>query len=216
MKVIAVNGSPRKQGNTATLLNHALEGARSVGAETELVHLYDLDYKGCRSCFGCKKVGGPSYGRCATKDGLTPLLEAVPSAGAIILGSPIYCMQVTGEMRSFFERLLYPYLEYAEPMRSLYPGRLKIGLLYTMGMPETAMQANGLERSLAISSAVVNLIFGQPEVLYCCDTILFGDSWQQYVSSGFDAALKEKQKKEVFPIACRHAYQMGTRLAAKV
>ncbi len=51
MKVIAINGSPRKRWNTATLLEKALEGAASQGAETELIHLYDIDFKGCTSCF---------------------------------------------------------------------------------------------------------------------------------------------------------------------
>lgn len=50
MKLLALNGSPRKTWNTAALLNRALEGAASQGAETELIHLYDLSYKGCVSC----------------------------------------------------------------------------------------------------------------------------------------------------------------------
>jgi hypothetical protein len=71
MKVIAFNGSPRKDWNTAALLGKALEGAASQGAETELFHLYDLNYKGCVSCFACKTRNGKSYGRCAVKDDLT-------------------------------------------------------------------------------------------------------------------------------------------------
>ena len=63
MKVIAINGSPRKKWNTAILLEKALEGAASQGADTELVHLYDLDFKGCSSCFSCKLKGGKSYGK---------------------------------------------------------------------------------------------------------------------------------------------------------
>ena len=51
MKALGVNGSPRKKWNTATLLKKALEGAASEGAKATLVHLYDLDYKGCISCF---------------------------------------------------------------------------------------------------------------------------------------------------------------------
>ncbi len=51
MKVIGLNGSPRKGWNTATLLERALEGAASHGVQTELLHLYDLNYKGCISCF---------------------------------------------------------------------------------------------------------------------------------------------------------------------
>ncbi len=51
MNVLAINGSPRKNWNTATLLQNTLDGAESQGAETELVHLYDLDFKGCTSLF---------------------------------------------------------------------------------------------------------------------------------------------------------------------
>ena len=58
MNIIAINGSPRKEDNTATLLNKALEGAASNGAETEIIHLYDFTYKGCKSCFACKLING--------------------------------------------------------------------------------------------------------------------------------------------------------------
>ena len=67
MKVLAVNGSPRKTWNTSTLLKNALDGAASQGAETELVHLYELGFKGCISCFACKTKGGKSFGRCAVR-----------------------------------------------------------------------------------------------------------------------------------------------------
>ena len=116
MKVIAINGSPRKGWNTATLLNRALVGAASEGADTELIHLYDLNFKGCTSCFACKLKDGKSYGRCALKDELTPVLKQIEEeADAIILGSPIYFGTVTGEMRSFMERLMFPYLTYTNP-----------------------------------------------------------------------------------------------------
>jgi multimeric flavodoxin WrbA len=109
MKVIAVNGSPRKSWNTATLLQKSLDGAASQGAETEIFHLYELNYKGCVSCFACKTKNGKSYGRCAVKDDLAPLLKQVEDVDAIVFGSPIYYGSVTGEMRSFMERLLFPY-----------------------------------------------------------------------------------------------------------
>jgi len=65
MNIVAINGSPRKNANTATLLKHALAGAEKNGAQTELVHLYDFNYTGCVSCFACKLIGGKSYGKCA-------------------------------------------------------------------------------------------------------------------------------------------------------
>ena len=113
MKVIAINGSPRKKWNTATLLEKALEGAASEGAETELIHLYDLNFKGCTSCFACKLKDGKSYGKCAMKDELTPVLEKLEDADAVILGSPLYLGNSTGEMRSFMERYIFPYLVYS-------------------------------------------------------------------------------------------------------
>ena len=89
MKLIAFNGSPRKKWNTATLLEHALKGAKDKGAKTELIHLYDLDYKGCTSCFACKRIRG-ECGHCAIKDDLRPVLKKVETADAILIGSPIY------------------------------------------------------------------------------------------------------------------------------
>jgi multimeric flavodoxin WrbA len=89
MRAIAVNGSPKKNWNTASLLEHALAGAAKDGSETKLVHLYDLDFKGCISCFACKKIGGKSYGRCAVSDGLTPLLKKALEADVLILGTPV-------------------------------------------------------------------------------------------------------------------------------
>ena len=58
-KALFINGSPRKNGNTAQLLKRAMDGAREAGAEVELVNLYDrsLNYKGCMSCFACKIKG---------------------------------------------------------------------------------------------------------------------------------------------------------------
>ena len=121
MKVMAFNGSPRKKWNTATLLEKALEGASSQGAETNLIHLYDLNYKGCISCFACKTKGGKSYGRCAVKDDLAPVFKHIEEADAIILGSPIYLGTVSGEMRSFMERLMFPIHDLYGPPAVSFP-----------------------------------------------------------------------------------------------
>ena len=68
MKVIAINGSPRKGWNTETLLKKALEGAGAAGAETEMVHLYDLKFRGCVSCMACKLKKEPRPCRCILRD----------------------------------------------------------------------------------------------------------------------------------------------------
>ena len=128
MKLIAINGSPRKEWNTATLVKKAVEGAESQMAKAELVNLYNLNYKGCISCFSCKEKGGKNYGRCAVKDSLTPIFRKIEEADALIFGSPIYLGSITGEMQSFLERLVFPYLTYTDPPETLFPKKIHTGL----------------------------------------------------------------------------------------
>jgi multimeric flavodoxin WrbA len=211
MKVLAFNGSPRKKWNTATLLDKALEGAASNGAATEMIHLYDLDYKGCKSCFACKLKHGDSYGKCALKDGLTPVLEKIRKAHAIILGSPIYFARVTGEMRSFMERLLFPYLKYSDPWSSLFPRQMRTGIIYTMNITEEEMSEFRLGYSLDVNEGVLKMIFGASESLYCYDTYQFED-YSKVVSDRINVEAKEQRRREIFPKDCEKAYEMGVRL----
>ena len=210
MKVIAFNGSPRKKWNTATLLNKALDGAVAQGAETELIHLYDLDFKGCVSCFSCKIKDGKSYGKCAVKDDLTPILAQVEEAGAVILGSPIYLGTVTGEMRSFMERLIFPYLTYTNPPESLFPKKINTGFIYTMNIPEEMKELYG--QHFLFNEMLLNRIFGGMEALFCFDTYQFED-YSKVVADRFNHEQKAQRRRDVFPSDCEKAFDMGARLA---
>ena len=112
-KIIIVDGGPRRNFNTATMLQKVAEGAMSVGEDIEVktIRLYDLDYKGCMSCMACK-VKGKASNVCHFKDALTPVLEEIAGADGLVLGSPIYFGDVTGLMRTFLERLAFPWLSY--------------------------------------------------------------------------------------------------------
>jgi multimeric flavodoxin WrbA len=212
VKVLAVNGSPRKKWNTATLLNKALEGAASQGAETELINLYDLNYKGCISCFSCKLKDGKSYGRCAAKDDLTPVLEKIPLVDALILGTPIYLLDVTSGMRAFLERLLFSNLVYDENHSTLFPRKIHTGMIYTMGMPESSLQEAGLMQRFNVYEMSMKHLFGESESLIVTDTYQF-DDYSKYVSSLFDADKKARRREEEFPKDCQKAYDMGVRFA---
>jgi multimeric flavodoxin WrbA len=212
MKIIALNGSPRKNWNTATLLEKALAGAVSKGAETELIHLYDLDYKGCRSCFACKRKDGKSYGRCAAADGLTPVLNKIEEADALVLGAPIYMGQVNGAMQSFIERLAYPYLVYDGNYTSLFERKIKTGLIYTFGANEERVKQVGYDRPPRIQGVIMKMIFGASETLLVTDTYQF-DDYSKYETSGIDVAEKTRVRREVFPKDCEKAFEMGVRLA---
>jgi multimeric flavodoxin WrbA len=212
MKMIAINGSPRKKWNTATLLEKALEGAASRGADTELVHLYDLSYKGCISCFACKTKDGPSYGRCAVRDGLTPLLEKIGHIDAVILGSPIYYGTVTGEMRSFMERLLFQYSTYTDPPGSLFPRKISTGFIYTMNATEESSKKRGFHQHINQNEMILRTIFGESESLISYDTYQFEDYSRVYATR-FDPEKKAKRRAEVFPFDCEKAFEMGKRFA---
>jgi multimeric flavodoxin WrbA len=212
MKVIAVNGSPRKGWNTAALLKKALEGAASQGAETELFHLYDVHFKGCISCFACKTKDGASYGKCGVNDDLTPVLERMNSADAFVLGSPIYFGASTGEMRSFMERLLFPNLAYSNPPRSLFGRKIKTGFIYTMNCPETQIKDFGGQH-IDINQFALGMIFGSCESLLSFETLQFND-YSTVVSDLFNVEEREKRHREVFPQDCSKAFELGVRLVS--
>jgi multimeric flavodoxin WrbA len=214
MKVMAVNGSPRKSWNTATLLKKALKGAASQGADIELIHLYDLAFTGCTSCFACKTKDGKSYGRCPVKDDLKPILRKIEKVDALILGSPIYFGNVTGEMRSFLERLVFPFFTYTDPPYSLFPKKIPTAFIYTMNITEEMMKDWGYEHTFASIQRYLQVAFGSSEIFYCCDTYQFKD-YTKMVAPRFDTEKKAKRRAEVFPLECEKALALGARFAGK-
>lgn len=211
MKVIAINGSPRKEWNTATLLKNALEGAATQGAQTELIDLYDLEYKGCTSCFACKLIGGKSYGKCAMQDDLTDVLNKIEEADAVVFGSPIYFGSLTGEMRSFLERFMFQYLVYDKERTILFKMKMPAGFIYTMNVGKEYLEA-GYKEKISASEDFLKRMFSSVESLYATNTYQFSD-YSKYVSTMFDTKDKAKSKREQFPKDCNEAFEMGKRLA---
>ena len=215
MKIIGINGSPRKNNNTAILLKNALEGAATQGAETEIINLYDLNFKGCVSCFACKRKGGKSYGKCAYRDDLSEVLEKILDADALVLGSPIYFESVTGEMQSFLERLMFPILTYTEGYKGLLDKKIHTGFIYTMNVPEVYMNHLNYLEKLKSKEMTLERLFGSCESLAVNDTIQFND-YSKYVAEVFDEEAKKKVREEQFPIDCKKAFDLGARLIERV
>ena len=211
MKLLAFNASPRKKWNTAQLLEHALEGAKSEGAKTRLYHLYDLDFSGCISCFACKRVGGKSYGHCAVKDDLSPIFKKIEKADAILIGSPIYISVPNGETRSFLERLIYPYLVYDKERSTLFPKKIRTAFIYTAGATDEMLNVMGVPQGVKTTEHVMERIFGSCESFFVTDTLQF-DDYSKYVSTAFDPVAKKKRHEKQFPLDCKKAYDLGARL----
>jgi multimeric flavodoxin WrbA len=102
MKVIAINGSARKYGNTAILIQYVLNELEKEGIETELFQLAGRDIRGCAACLKCRANRDR---RCAVTDDAANLcIEKMSEADGIILGSPTYFADVSAEMKALIDR----------------------------------------------------------------------------------------------------------------
>lgn len=102
MKVVALNGSARKDGNTAILINLVFDELKKEGIKTELIQLAGNPIQGCIACYKCFKNKNR---RCSVdKDMLNDIIEKMLQADGIILGSPTYFSDVSSGMRAFIER----------------------------------------------------------------------------------------------------------------
>ncbi len=213
MKVLGINGSPRKGWNTGTLVSDALEGAASEGAKTELVNLYDHTFSGCRSCFGCKRVGIEEH-RCYVKDDLTPILEKMREADALVFGSPIYFFDITAGLSACFERLLFPYTTYDLDRKTFCDRRIPSAFIYTMNVGQEYMEK---ERPVfSHFERFVNRHFKvEPEHYYCLDTWQYPE-YEPYEHTMFDVDAKRIQRETQFPLDREACREIGARLVRKI
>ena len=215
MKIMAFNGSPRKKKwNTVTLLENALEGAASAGAETELIQLYDLKYSGCISCFACKKLSRKKDGVCTLKDDLTSVLEHVKNADALIIGTPVYYGAESAATRALLERLCFPYNKYSKDKKSFFPRNIRTALIYTMNVNEELLKTTGYDQHFGITRMILEKTFGECELLISTDTLQYKD-YDKYEHEIFDKDAKIKRHKEVFPMDCERAFELGRSLASE-
>lgn len=210
MEILIVNGSPRREGNTARMCRAFAEGVASAGRDVsvETVRLYDLDYKGCRSCFACKRRGAAGYGRCVVRDGLAPLLERALRADALVIASPIYLMDVTGAVRSLVERLLFPLSTYEAGYRTVAPRRIPVVMLYTMNVTRKLLPAPQLDAL----EAFVGHVFTPPRRICACDTYQF-ERYDDYVVEVFSEQAKRRYRETRFPEELRAAFDAGRETA---
>ncbi len=157
MHVLAINGSPRKKGNTSTLLSEILNGAAAAGAKTTEVVLHNLDMKGCQGCFSCRRKPG----FCAQKDELTPYLEAIKTCTALVVGCPIYMYRISGQMKLFVDRAYSLYMPAPGGVNeSAVPAGKKFAMVISQGAPDPEQY----KRSIRWLAGMAGTGFGMEEV----------------------------------------------------
>ena len=98
-QIVAIYGSPRRRGNTATLLKHAVKGAADAGAQVDEIILRDLKMSPCLEIYACKKEG-----KCAIKDDFHNVVDQILSADGLILASPIFFYTVSAHTKILMDR----------------------------------------------------------------------------------------------------------------
>jgi multimeric flavodoxin WrbA len=128
MKILGLEGSPRENGNTEKLVKTILESARENGAQTKFYKLTKMNISLCLGCFSCRETG-----TCVTEDDMQLLHGEIQSSDAIILGSPVYMWQVSGQTKLFMDRLV-PFIK--PDFTSRLKGKKRVFMVFTQGNPD--------------------------------------------------------------------------------
>ena len=209
-KIIIIDGGPRKHQNTAQLLRRLAEGAKSASADVEVktFRLYDLEYRGCMSCMACK-LKGKASNICRFKDALTPILEEIARADGLVLGSPIYFGEVTGQMRAFLERLVFPWLSYNDYSLTA-PKRMPVVLVETMNGTPERNNSNGFgSMEYCLTSAL-----GEPQRIVAYNTCQVAH-YDSYELGGFSEETKRAWRDAHWEEDLQKAFETGRQIAGQ-
>lgn len=209
-KIRIIDGGPRRNMNTAQMLQKFAEGAHSAGEHIEVktVRLYDLDYKGCMSCMACKLKDRASN-VCRFRDALSPILEEIAQADGLVLGSPIYFGEVTGQMRALLERLSFPWLSYNDYSMTA-PKQMPVVLIETMNGTPERNNSNGYgSMEFCITRAL-----GQPQRIVAYNTYQVKD-YDRYELAGFSEEAKRQWRDTHWEEDLQKAFEAGRQMAAK-
>lgn len=218
MKIIAINGSPRKGWNSDKLLDKWVEGVKSEipDAEIKKVNLYNLKFTGCRSCFSCKIKGGKFFGTCPIPDGIHDLLAEIREADAVAIASPIYYMDLNAYTKCLLERTIFSVAQYSSPAVSLAPKRVSFTMLYSMNATEDYFKNYGIENRCASMERLLSLFYFMPSHrVTAFDTYQFTD-YSKYESSAFSEPEKRRQHEVGFPEDLRNAFKVGAQVAKEI
>ena len=210
-KIIIIDGGPRKKFNTASMLQKFAEGAMSVSSDIEVktVRLYDLDYKGCMSCMACK-IKDKASNVCKFKDSLTSILEEIAQADGLVLGSPIYFGQITGQMQAFLERLAFPWLSYNDYSLTA-PKKMLVVLMETMnGLPDN----NNSQGYGSLEYCITNAL-GEPEHINAYNTYQV-KSYDRFELASFSEEAKRQYREAHWEQDLQKAYDAGKQMAEKI
>jgi len=191
VNIIAFNGSPRRGGNTETLLGEAIRGAKDRGAEVTVFTLNTLKLRPCQNCGGCDDTG-----RCVIQDDMQEIHAAIRSADRIIVASPIFFFSVSAQTKIMIDRCQAFWSEKYVHKKPVPPGPFgRKGLLILVG----GMKQDAKNKGFECAEAAARAFFRTVNV-------------QEHVTLAYDSVEKKGEIREN-PAALREAYEAGKKLA---
>jgi len=153
-KIIAIYGSPRRKGNTATLLQKAVEGARDGGAEVEEIILRDLKISPCLEIYGCKKAG-----ECQIKDDFQITRDRILASRGLMMASPVFFYTVSAHPKIFMDRFqsLWVKKYWIDKTRPGQPNTLRKALFISVGATKGKKLFDGILLSLKYFFDVIDM-----------------------------------------------------------
>ena len=213
-KIMIIDGGPRKTMNTAQMVKAFIEGVRQASEEIEVKHvrLYDLEaYRGCMSCMACKVKGRLSR-ICKFRDALLPVLQEVSDADGLVVASPIYMADRTALTQAFVERIVFPWLNYADGS-VIAVKKMPVAFIYTMNATEE--QAPIIHKQLDIAEQMFGIALGETERIEAFNTYQMKD-YSRYEFADGTAESKQAYKDEHWPQDLQKAREAGRRMAERI
>ena len=208
MKIYAINASPRKNWNSAKLLEGFVKGVKEENpdAEVEVINIYDYDFKGCRSCFACKLKATPN--QCMIKDSIQQFLIDIRKGDGLVFASPVYYFDQPGYFRAFMERLLYP-----GPVKGK---AIPVTAIYYMNATSEAEYQEYMGDHFKFTHMMIqNCFHGPLKELKVFDSFQREDSDAYQASKSNHVAKKERYERE-FPGHLENAFNAGREMVKEI
>ena len=213
-KIMIIDGGPRKGMNTAQMIEAFIEGAKSASDDIEVKHvrLYDLEpYRGCMSCMACK-VKGKTSRVCKFRDPLLPVLQESSEADGLVLASPIYMADRTAMLQAFVERIVFPWLNYADGSVKAVK-KMPVAFIYTMNATEE--QAPIIHKQLEISEQMFGIALGKCERIEAFNTYQM-KNYERFEFADNTPAEKQAYKDAHWEQDLQKAFDAGKRMAESI
>jgi multimeric flavodoxin WrbA len=191
VRILAFNGSPRKGGNSQTLLEEAIRGAKEQGADVTVYNLNTLNLKPCQHCGECDNTG-----ICVIKDDMQAIHQEIRTTDRIILASPIFFFSVSAQAKIVIDRCQAFWAQKYVHRKPIHPGPLgRKGLLILIGGMKKGPKNRGFECAEVTARAFFRTV-----------------NVQEHATLEFDM-IEEKGAIKEHPTALQEAFEAGKALA---